>query len=231
MLKTMAVTANKKTGPIAVTYRSGQHETYATCPKSCNMHPKSATGADTIDAEYMQAVSDAVPRRGKAWTYSHFAAEALPFPRPGKTVFNASCDDMREAVRTVELGRPAVYAAAVGETVPKRFLGVRFVQCPAEIRDGFTCRDCGDGDPICARGDRDFVVVFNAHGTGAKLVGQPGDGGCYAASGPVAIVWHNTKKAEPENDGVKLRRFARALPTGSLLRHHVAGDIGRDNPA
>ena len=51
MLKTVAVTSNRKTGPIATTYRSGVHETYGTCPRSCSLHPKSETGTALVDTE------------------------------------------------------------------------------------------------------------------------------------------------------------------------------------
>ena len=68
MLKTVPVTANRKTGPIAVTYRSGEHQTYSTCPKSCALHPKAETGSDQIDVEYMADLLEAVPRRGLART-------------------------------------------------------------------------------------------------------------------------------------------------------------------
>jgi hypothetical protein len=98
MLRTVPVTANRKTGPIAVTYRSGTHETYGTCPKSCALHPKNETGADSIDAEYLAALRQAVPRNGQAWTYSHFPAELLPVPAAGETVINASCDTMADAL-------------------------------------------------------------------------------------------------------------------------------------
>jgi len=30
------------------------------------------------------------------------------------------------------------------------------------------------------------------------------------------------------SDGVQLIRFVRSLPPGSMVRHHIAGDIGRD---
>jgi hypothetical protein len=173
MLKTVAISANKKTGPIAVTYRAGEHETYGTCPRSCALHPKSDTGTDHIDADYLAAVYDSVPRRGMAWAYSHFPAEALPIPAPGKTTINASCDTIADAVRTVELGRPAVYAAPVdtAESWPRKIHGVTFARCPAELAESFTCADCGNGSPLCARGERDFVVVFVAHGTGKNRVG------------------------------------------------------------
>lgn len=229
MLKTVAVSSNKKTGPIAVTYRAGEHETYGTCPKTCGLHPKSETGTQTIDSDYLAAVLDAVPRNGQAWTYSHFLAESLPLPTPGKTVINASCDTVAEAVRAYSLSRPAVLAAPkdTADQWPQSVEGVRFVRCPAELSDNFTCQQCGNGKPLCARPERDYVIVFVAHGTGAKKVGT-GTGGCYAASGPTAIQWHNTRKTGAANDGETLRAFARSLPPGSLLRHHVAGDVGRE---
>ena len=229
MLKTVPVTANRKTGPIAVTYRSGTHETYATCPKSCALHPKAATGTEQIDTDYLAALLDAVPRRGVAWTYSHFAAALLPVAKAGQTVINASCDTEAEAVAAVNIGRPAVLAAPTdtADTFPKVVDGVRFHRCPAELAENFTCAQCGNGSPLCARPERREVVVFVAHGTGAKKVGT-GSGGCYAASGPTAIQWHGTKKANTPNDAAALRAFAKSLPSGSMLRHHVAGDIGRE---
>jgi len=228
MLKTVAVSGNSKTGPIAVTYRSGAHETYGTCPKSCALHPKNETGAQTVDAEYLAALVDAVPPGGQAWTYSHFPAAALPHPAPGKTVVNVSCDDMREAVLAVESGRPAVYAAPADtvDTWPMVFQGLTFARCPAELSEDFNCQRCGNGRPLCARGERDYVVVFVAHGSGKKKVGT-GKGGCYAAGGPTAIQWPGTRTKGAADDAQALRAFARALPYGSMLRHHVAGDIGR----
>ena len=227
MLKTVAITANSKTGPIAVTYRSGEHQTYGTCPKSCALHPKSETGTDQIDPEYMAALVDAVPRDGIAWTYSHFPAALLPMPKEGKTVINASCDSVAEAVDVVtRLKRPAVLAAPVDTVWPQKIDGVTFARCPADMAEDFTCQQCGDGSPLCARGDRSFVVVFVAHGTGKKRVGSKEGGGCYAASGPTAIQWHATKTKGAANDAEALLAFAAGLPRRSMLRHHVAGDIG-----
>ena len=227
MLKTVAISSNRKTGPIAVTYRSGVHETYGTCPKTCALHPKSETGTAKIDTEYLKALFDAVPRNGLAWTYSHFPAYMLPLPEKKKTVINASCDNIREAVAVAKSGRPAVLAAPAGTQWPQTIEGVRFARCPAELADNFTCQQCGNGKPLCARGDRDFVVVFVAHGTGAKKVGT-GEGGCYAAQGPTALQWHGTRKKGAADDAQALRDSAKSLPPGSLLRHHIAGDIGRE---
>jgi len=227
MLKTVAVSANKKTGPIAVTYRAGVRDTYGTCPKTCQLNPAPSVGADTIDGEYLNALLNAVPRGGVAWTYSHFPADQLPMPEKGRTVINASCDTMQDAIKAYSMGRPAVVAAPVGTQWPVVHEGVRFIQCPAELSDTFTCAQCGNGSPLCARGERDYVVVFVAHGTGKAKVGTDCAGGCYAAQGPTAIQWHNTRKKGAANDGEALVQFAKSLPPGSMLRHHVAGDIGR----
>lgn len=228
MLKTVRTSANKKTGPVAVTYRAGTHAVFGTCPKSCPLNPKGDQGADLIDREYLAAVRQAVPPRGQAWTYSHFPAELLPVPAKGETVINASCDDVDQAVAAVRAGRPATLAAPAdsGEQWPQRVDGVRFVRCPAETSDAVTCASCGGGRPLCARGSRDFVVVFVGHGSSARLVGQDERGGCYGTSGPVALAWHGTRKTGAPDDAAELLRFARSLPSGSLLRHHVVGDLG-----
>ena len=228
MLKTVAISANKKTGPIAVTYRAGVRDTYGTCPKTCQLNPDPATGSDQIDQDYLTALLNSVPRNGVAWTYSHFPAENIPVARPGQTVINASCDDMDAAVNATAIGRPAVVAAPIGTdwSGGHEYRGAKFIQCPAELADNFTCQQCGNGSPLCARADREFVVVFVAHGTGAKKVGSDCAGGCYAAQGPTAIQWHGTRKNGTANDGEALIQFAKSLPPGSYLRHHVAGDIG-----
>lgn len=230
MLKTVPVSSNRKTGPIAVTYRAGACNTFGTCPKTCGLNPSPANGADEIDQEYMAALVDAVPRNGQAWTYSHFAAADLPVPVPGKTVINYSADTMDQAVDAVALGRPAVVAAPAGTEWAGGvdYRGVKFVQCPAELSEGFTCQQCGNGRPLCARPERDYVIVFVAHGPNARRVGMAEDGGCYASTGPTAIQWHGTRKSGAANDAQALRSFARSLPPGSFLRHHVAGDSGRE---
>ena len=230
MLKTVPVSSNRKTGPIAVTYRAGACNTFGTCPKTCGLNPSPSAGAAKIDADYLAAVLDAVPRNGVAWTYSHFPAAEIPAPVPGKTVINFSADTMDAAVDALSSGRPAVVVAPAGTVWDGgvEYRGVKFVQCPAEKSEGFTCMQCGGGLPLCARPKRDYVVVFVAHGTGARKVGLNENGGCYAASGPTAIQWHGTRKSGAANDADALRAFARSLPPGSFLRHHVAGDVGAE---
>lgn len=230
MLKIVNVSGNRKTGPIAVTYRSGEHSTYGTCPKTCALHPKSYQGSALIDRDYMLAVRDACPKGGVSWTYSHFPAKALPKPRKGKTTFNYSADTPADAIAAAKAGIPTVYAApaATAEQWPRTIEGVRFVRCPAELSESFTCHQCGNGSPLCARGQRDFVVVFVAHGSRSARVGTDRAGGCYAAGGPVALAWHGTRRTGAPEDAAALRAWARTLPRGHMVRHHVAGDIGRE---
>jgi hypothetical protein len=229
MLKTVTVSSNSKTGPIAVTYRAGSCSTYGTCPKSCGLHPAADQGAARIDKAYLAALLDAVPPGGQAWTYSHFAPELLPKPQQGKTVINASCDTPDQAVYAWGLGLPVTVTAPQGADLarPVTYKGVRFVQCPEQSGHVESCAKCGNGRPLCARSERDYVIVFAAHGTGARRVATDQAGGCYAASGHVAIQWHKTRTAGAANDAELLRSFAQSLAPGSLLRHHVAGDIGR----
>ena len=167
-----------------------------------------------------------MPRNGQAWTYSHFPADLLPVPAPGETVINASCDTIPQALAAVAAGRPAVVAAPSGTVWPYTVDGVRFVQCPAELADNFSCDQCGGGRPLCARGKRDYVIVFVAHGSGARLVGDDTPGGCYGNGGPVRLAWEKTKTGGHQDDAAELLRFSRSLPPGSLLRHHVVGDLG-----
>jgi hypothetical protein len=227
MLKTVEVSGNGKTGPIAVTYRSGEHNVFGTCPKTCALNPQGDHAADLIDDQYLAAVRQAVPRNGQAWTYSHFPAELLPVPAAGETVINASCDNMTDALAALAIGRPAVVAAPAGTVWPYTLEGVKFVQCPAELSEDFDCARCGNGRPLCARADRDFVIVFVAHGSGAKHVGTDTPGGCYGNGGPVRLQWNATRKTGAPDDAAAVVGFAQSLPPGSLLRHHVVGDLGK----
>lgn len=225
MLNTVKVSSNKKTGPIAVTYRAGVTDMFGSCPKTCRLKPCSAKGAETVDVEYMQAVEDAVPRNGTAWTYSHFEFNLIPKPKPGKTVFNVSTDSIDQALKAHDSGRPTVVALQPTGWKSKEINGVQFVQCPAELSDDFTCMQCGGGKPLCAQGDRDYIIMFTAHGPSKKRVGT-GDGGCYGSSGPVAIQWRRAKDKGASNDAETVKAFAKSLPPGSMLRHHVVGDTG-----
>ena len=78
MIKLVTQSSNRKTGPIAVTYRSGAGHAYGTCPRSCAMNACADKSAAIIDRDYLKALLAAVPVGGHAWTYSHFPADQLP---------------------------------------------------------------------------------------------------------------------------------------------------------
>ena len=232
MLKTTAISTAKKTAGCAVTYRAGTGDKFATCPASCSLNP-SGRGCAEIDEPYLNAVLSAVPRRGVSFTYSHFDplfwAHRLA---AGKTVINYSADGLNEAYSAFQWRAPVV------TVVPENFFAngkwdkladVRLVRCPAEYNSAVTCNNCGDGLPLCARPDRDYIITFTAHGSGKKKINTGQRGGCYADGGNVNIHWQNTaKQSQAQTDGERLRAFVRTLPTGAILRQHVAGDIGKE---
>ena len=236
MLKTVDYSRATKTRGIAVTYRAGSGEKYATCPADCKMNC-SGKGSQAIDSEYLDALLDAVPRRGVSFTYSHFDPRQYGWDRklaPGKTVINFSTENKAAAAASILNGVPSVCVVSAdsweGEKTQPAGWGVKVVRCPAEYRAGFSCADCGNGDPLCARLDRDYIIGFTAHGPSKKKAADPETrGGCYADAGNCRIWWNDTANGQqPETDAEKVKRFAQSLPPGSIVRHHVAGDIGAE---
>jgi hypothetical protein len=235
MLKTVENSQATKTRGIAVTYRAGERAAYGTCPLSCEMNC-SGTGSQKINAEYFAALLSAVPRRGKAFTYSHFAwplwSHLSNKTTIGQTVVNYSAKTLASAAMASHVV-PTVVVLAPDQWENGKHTaadsGERVVRCPAEYLDRFSCADCGNGEPLCARADRTFIVGFTAHGSSKRKAADPDTrGGCYANGGHVRIHWDATANGDQlgESDADKLSRFASGLRAGSILRHHVAGDIG-----
>jgi len=248
MLKTVETSRAEKTKGIAVTYRAGNGEKYGTCPAACKMNC-SGKGSQDIDADYFDALLDAVPTKGQSFTYTHFGwhlwADKL---KPGKTVVNYSADTLVGAAAAARVVPTVVVLPESewenGKKTSAPLFGrtnnrgdfiqtdrIPVVRCPAEYREGFSCRDCGNGDPLCARLNRNFIIGFTAHGAAKKKAADPETrGGCYADGGNVRLHWVATSNhAQPdETDGEKLKRFAKSLPPRSIIRHHVAGDIGAE---
>jgi len=236
MLKTVELSRAKKTKGIAVTYRAGTGEKYATCPSTCKMNC-SGKGSQKIDDAYLDALLDAKPSKGVSFTYSHFDPHVFGWGkklRADKTVINYSTENLGAAAASIHNGVPSVVVVSEESWQEKKTQpaphGINVVRCPAELRD-ISCASCGNGDPLCARLDRNFIVGFTAHGNGKKKAADLTiKGGCYADGGNVRIWWDDTANgAQPdETDGEKLLRFVKGLPPRSIVRHHVAGDIGAE---
>ena len=227
-LKLINQSSNRKTGGIATTYRAGG-SMYGSCPATCSLNPDSDNSATEIDQEYLTALRNAVPKGGQAWTYSHFIYKDIPDNEEKKTVINNSADTVIQALNSFNSGRETTYTAPHTMTDKVDVIqGVRFVRCPAEENKKITCQNCGSGKPLCARVKRDYVITFTAHGSQKKKVGQEEKGGCYAGQGFTIFAWKATAKQVDEvTDAVKIVKWAKSRPYGTMIRHHVAGDIGK----
>ena len=231
MLRTVETSRAKKTKGIAVTYRAGRGDKFGTCPPSCSLND-SGKGAKEIDWPYFDALLDAVPRKGVSFTYTHFDwRDWFRKNEKGKTVVNYSADNLPDAA--IAAGAvPTVTVVNEAQWQDKKSFRLNetraVVRCPAEYRD-ISCAQCGDGEPFCARLNRKFIIGFTAHGPNKrKAADETAQGGCYAAQGNCRIWWEDTAQGEQsETDGEKLKRFVSGLPPRSIVRHHVAGDIGK----
>ena len=240
MLRTVEMARAKKTAGIAVTYRAGKGAMFGTCPASCNLND-SGKGAENVDNEYFDALLNAKPKKGFSFTYSHFdfnlwidRARAV-----GKTVINYSADNMPDALKSFACNVPTVTVVNENRWKNEKSIQVTsdvwkstvpVIRCPAEYRN-MSCNDCGNGEPLCARMDRKFIIGFSAHGPNKrKAASKTEQGGCYGAQGNCRIWWNDTAASEQpdETDGEKLLRFVKSLPVRAIIRHHVAGDIGAD---
>ena len=76
-LKLINQSSNRKTGAIATTYRAGS-SMYGSCPATCSLNPDGDNSAKEIDQDYLTALRKAVPKKGQAWTYSHFDYKDIP---------------------------------------------------------------------------------------------------------------------------------------------------------
>ena len=238
MLTLVKVSGDSKTGKIAVTYRAGIN-LFGTCPTTCALNPAKDTSAVDIDFHYMDTVGAAVPVGGLAWTYTHFHwSQWKDRAATYGTTFNYSADSFADAKRAVEAGVPTTVVVPEhwhGVDSKVRVVdGIRYVQCPATVAKNIgkvTCsgkgseRGCGGDNPLCnRRGDeRDYVITFPVHGVFKKKANGEA---CYAAGGKVRLAWERTKAKPQSNDAADLAAWVAKLPHGTMLRHHVAGDVG-----
>ena len=242
MLNCVESSRAKKTAGISVSYRAAEGEMYGTCPDTCPLKPH-PTGTTEIDREYESAVRRAVPRKGYSFLFTHFYPDQWGEPNgPGKAVFNHSADSLESAAYHTAMGVASVAVVPVDYwedqpndkvtmvTLEKHVLRVRGVRCPEETT-GIDCRNCGNGKPLCARFDRDYFVVFTAHGAAKRAAGDPDvKGGCYAGGGNCAIHWRGLSNSDKsgETDAEEVTRFAAGLAPHTIFRPHIAGDLGKE---
>ena len=230
MLKLVNKSTAKKTTNCAVTYRAGGQDKFATCPIRCCLKPDASAGASKIDIEYLNALSDAVPTGGVSFTYSHFNPRywkhKLKF---GKTTINYSAKNLTDLL--LHSFVPAVIN--VKDTFwnnkkSQKISGKQIVRCPAEY-SSIDCSTCGNGRPLCSRLDRSYAIGFTDHGAYKKKAGNENEnGGCYATGGNVNLHWKATALSkDKQSDSKKLISWSKALPAGTVLRHHIAGDLGK----
>ena len=223
MLKTVALSQANKTAGCAVTYRAGAVERFGTCPKTCELNPCADKSTNKIDLKYLRALIDAVPPKGRAFTYTHFAPHYWRKElKAGGTTVNYSARDEKTAIKYFKQGIQCVTVVNPDhwENNKKSYKreGVQFVRCPQEQNKKLTCGVC----KLCAYPNRNHVIVFTQHGCAKD------NPKCYADNGRTLIHWNATKKKGADNDAEALRDFADSLPIGTILRHHVAGDIGQE---
>jgi hypothetical protein len=260
MLNCTETSQAKKTKGIAVTYRASEGEMYGTCPDTCSLKPiVTGTNEIDRDYEYAVRRAVPRKGQAFLYTHFHPDQWGEP-NGPGTTVFNYSADSLESAAYHTAMGVASVAVVPVDywedkpsdkvtmvtldpdrnvglsihlgmERLTNSWRSIRYrgVRCPNETT-GIDCRNCGKGKPLCARFDRDYFVVFTAHGAAKRLAGDPDvKGGCYAGGGNVAMHWRGLSQREQsdETDGEKVTRFAAGLAPHSILRHHVAGDVGK----
>jgi hypothetical protein len=176
-LKLVNLSSNRKTGAIATTYRAGA-SMYSTCPASCSLNPDADNSSNKIDKEYLNALINAVPKRGKAWTYTHFDYKNIPSNQDNKTVINYSADTVVQALNSFHNGHQTTYTAPATMSDKVDIInGVKFVKCPAEDNKKITCQNCGSGEPLCARVkhiERRTIKLYDGD-KGADLASSPVD--------------------------------------------------------
>ena len=114
-------------------------------------------------------VAASTGRDAPVWTYTHRTEDleaVARLNRETRTVVNLSADNLEHADRLADQGTGPVCAIVPSEdkvqTTPG---GRRVVRCPAEYGGVKDCASCGSGRPLCARGERGYVIGFYPHGS------------------------------------------------------------------
>ena len=131
---------------------------------------------EVIDFPKIQALVEA-NSDSAGFTYTHHDMSiagnrfAVKYANSNGFTVNLSANGMTHADELADLNigpvavtMPSDFAEKVSYT-PK---GRKAIQCPATYRDDVTCKTC----KLCAKSDRSVMIVFPAHGSGAKMVNE-----------------------------------------------------------
>lgn len=121
-----------------------------------------------FDREYLNEVTDAALSAGYKWIFGYtHVQEVTAADIPEGYVMNVSCETESDVEQAVDRGLPIVISNDSTQHGDK-IAGRRVIQCPA-TRSNVDCSTCGgSAGPICARADREQIVLFPLHGGGAK---------------------------------------------------------------
>ena len=130
-----------------------------------------------IDQDAVSRLSDAASHLYASWTYTHHTLDGidgainksfiLENNLRNRFIINLSTESIATAARLHKQGFAVTVVQPEGLPTAFRHDDVSFVQCPATLpNSNITCKTCGGrrNKPLCARGDRNVVVVFPAHG-------------------------------------------------------------------
>jgi len=123
------------------------------------------------DTKVSELVAANKGKRG--FTYTHYPMDRVnsrivrAANSSGFTI-NASANTEAQALDYAKRGLPTVAIISKQERGENwhgfERSGVRFVQCPAEYKEGVTCKSC----KLCSHAKRTTIVGFTVHGTRAK---------------------------------------------------------------
>ena len=122
-----------------------------------------------FDREYLYTLTDAALAAGYKWVfgYTHVPEVTVDDVPHGYTM-NVSCETESDVEQAADRGLPIVISNDTTQHGDK-IAGRRVIQCPKTRVDSINCGNCGgSAGPICARADREQIVLFPLHGGGAK---------------------------------------------------------------
>ena len=130
-------------------------------------------GTSQVNGELLKVLTEAY-KGHNAYTYTHCElnqdnASLIKEACNKGFIINISCENLEQVKLARVLGLPCVLTCESFEGTSKTIDKIRFVKCPS-YKEGVTCASC----QMCAKA-RNFVVVFEAHGTSKKKAIKSGN--------------------------------------------------------